>query len=113
MLKLKNCLFQWDTVTLNGKLSDLREQFARLLQMVRTPDASWLLPIVACVLERIQLQHDHPYNFDLGTDGTGLDKAVMASESARKLTFDHWPHMHYRFVYRFLAFHWKWRMKCC
>uniref|UniRef100_A0A914XHT9 UBC core domain-containing protein n=1 Tax=Plectus sambesii TaxID=2011161 RepID=A0A914XHT9_9BILA len=89
---------KWDTISVEGKLSDLREQFVRLLLSVRSTDSSWLLPIIAAVLERIHLQLDHPYNFDLGNDGAGLDKAVMASESARKLTFDHWPHMHYRWA---------------
>lgn len=59
---------------------------------------AWIVPILAAICERIR-QSTHrmmPYNFDLNPDGNGLDKNVMAIEAARTMTFDRWPHMHYR-----------------
>lgn len=45
---------------------------------------------------QLLLNPDHPYNFDYVHKWKGLDKGMMASEAARKLTFERWPHMDYQ-----------------
>lgn len=45
------------------------------------------------------LNPDHPYNFEYSPEWKGLNKEMMASEAARRLTFQNWPHMEYRFVF--------------
>lgn len=42
------------------------------------------------------LNPDDPYNFDFSPKSKGLNKNLMASEAARRLTFQNWPHMDYR-----------------
>lgn len=44
------------------------------------------------------LNPDNPYNFEYSPEWKGLNKDMMASEAARRLTFQNWPHMEYRFV---------------
>uniref|UniRef100_F1KQK8 Baculoviral IAP repeat-containing protein 6 n=1 Tax=Ascaris suum TaxID=6253 RepID=F1KQK8_ASCSU len=63
----------------------------------------WTSPIwphVAALAERIRLllNPEHPYNFEYTPEWKGIDKEVMVSEAARKLTFEHWPHMNYRWA---------------
>ncbi|KHN86878.1 Baculoviral IAP repeat-containing protein 6 [Toxocara canis] len=61
----------------------------------------WTAPVwhhVAALAERIRLllNPEHPYNFEYAPEWKGIDKEVMVSEAARRLTFEHWPHMNYR-----------------
>lgn len=44
------------------------------------------------------LNPDNPYNFEYSPEWKGLNKDMMASEAARRLTFQNWPHMEYRYV---------------
>ncbi|VDN22762.1 unnamed protein product [Gongylonema pulchrum] len=65
--------------------------------------AEWMTfiwPYVSILGERLRLllNPEHPYSFDYSPEWKGLNKETMASEAARKLTFEHWPHMDYRWA---------------
>ncbi|VDM37229.1 unnamed protein product [Toxocara canis] len=67
----------------------------------------WTAPVwhhVAALAERIRLllNPEHPYNFEYAPEWKGIDKEVMVSEAARRLTFEHWPHMNYRLALAYL-----------
>ena len=55
------------------------------------------VPLIARLLERVQLWRKQPYQL-MGANNA-LEKSVMASEAARRVTFEHWPHMHYRWLF--------------
>uniref|UniRef100_A0A158R584 UBIQUITIN_CONJUGAT_2 domain-containing protein n=1 Tax=Syphacia muris TaxID=451379 RepID=A0A158R584_9BILA len=57
-------------------------------------------PLISALAERVRLllSPERPYNFDYTLEWKGIDKEVMVSEAARRLTFEHWPHMNYRWA---------------
>ncbi|VDO23589.1 unnamed protein product [Brugia timori] len=61
---------------------------------------SFVWPYISTLGERVRLMlnPDHPYNFDYSPEWKGLNKDMMASEAARRLTFQNWPHMEYRWA---------------
>ncbi|VDK44650.1 unnamed protein product, partial [Anisakis simplex] len=75
-------------------------------------------PYVAALAERIRLilNPEHPYNFEYAPEWKGIDKEVMMSEAARRLTFEHWPHMNYSCDYDILIqmnkFWTRWALPC-
>uniref|UniRef100_A0A915PSQ5 UBC core domain-containing protein n=1 Tax=Setaria digitata TaxID=48799 RepID=A0A915PSQ5_9BILA len=92
-------------VEVNGK--ELLEQ----LRPLETPEENnsaevppeWMTfiwPYISMLGERVRLMlnPDHPYNFDYSPEWKGLNKEMMASEAARRLTFQNWPHMDYRWA---------------
>ncbi|VDD93489.1 unnamed protein product [Enterobius vermicularis] len=62
--------------------------------------ANPMWPLVSALAERIRLllNPERPYNFDCTNGFKTIDKEVMVSEAARRLTFEHWPHMNYSWV---------------
>ncbi|VDK73715.1 unnamed protein product [Litomosoides sigmodontis] len=92
-------------VEVNGK--ELLDQ----LRPLETPEgksstevpSEWMTfiwPYVSTLGERIRLMlnPDNPYNFEYSPEWKGLNKEMMASEAARRLTFQNWPHMEYRWA---------------
>ncbi|VDN82160.1 unnamed protein product [Brugia pahangi] len=92
-------------VEANGK--ELLEQLRPLETPGENNDAevppewmSFVWPYISTLGERVRLMlnPDHPYNFDYSPEWKGLNKDMMASEAARRLTFQNWPHMEYRWA---------------
>ncbi|VDO52328.1 unnamed protein product [Onchocerca flexuosa] len=61
---------------------------------------TFIWPYISALGERVRLMlnPDHPYNFEYSPEWKGLNKEMMASEAARRLTFQNWPHMDYRWA---------------
>ncbi|MCP9260972.1 Baculoviral IAP repeat-containing protein [Dirofilaria immitis] len=61
---------------------------------------TFIWPYISALGERVRLMlnPDHPYNFEYSPEWKGLNKEIMASEAARRLTFQNWPHMEYRWA---------------
>ncbi|VDK62166.1 unnamed protein product [Onchocerca ochengi] len=61
---------------------------------------TFIWPYISALGERVRLMlnPDHPYNFEYSPEWKGLNKEMMASEAARRLTFQNWPHMEYRWA---------------
>ncbi|CAG9537736.1 unnamed protein product, partial [Cercopithifilaria johnstoni] len=61
---------------------------------------TFIWPYISTLGERVRLMlnPDNPYNFEYSPEWKGLNKDMMASEAARRLTFQNWPHMEYRWA---------------
>ncbi|KAL3998353.1 Ubiquitin-conjugating enzyme family protein [Acanthocheilonema viteae] len=61
---------------------------------------TFIWPYISMLGERVRLMlnPDNPYNFEYSPEWKGLNKDMMASEAARRLTFQNWPHMEYRWA---------------